>query len=127
MPWRCASPDHGAVPAAHAGVVRIAYAIRLALYRIFGSAFANLTSSRPVLSKRPHAQVAELVDALASGASGLTAVKVRVLSWAPLARTPDQQTGRADLASARHLSTTSGVSLFAARLRRYRGGRPGRG
>jgi hypothetical protein len=25
-----------------------------------------------------------LVDALASGASGLTAVKVRVLSWAPL-------------------------------------------
>jgi hypothetical protein len=25
----------------------------------------------------------ELVDALASGASGLTAVKVRVLSWAP--------------------------------------------
>src|SRR3954453_9003791 len=30
-----------------------------------------------------HAQVVELVDALASGASGLTAVKVRVLSWAP--------------------------------------------
>src|SRR5690606_14425729 len=29
------------------------------------------------------AQVAELVDALASGASGLTAVEVRVLSWAP--------------------------------------------
>src|SRR5258708_38005812 len=29
------------------------------------------------------AQVVELVDALASGASGLTAVKVRVLSWAP--------------------------------------------
>jgi hypothetical protein len=26
-----------------------------------------------------------LVDALASGASGLTAVKVRVLSWAPSA------------------------------------------
>jgi hypothetical protein len=25
-----------------------------------------------------------LVDALASGASGFTAVKVRVLSWAPL-------------------------------------------
>src|SRR5664279_1425286 len=34
------------------------------------------------------AQVAELVDALASGASGLTAVKVRVLSWAPVAPTP---------------------------------------
>ena len=28
--------------------------------------------------------MAELVDALASGASGLTAVKVRVLSWAPV-------------------------------------------
>jgi hypothetical protein len=32
--------------------------------------------------------VAELVDALASGASGLTAVKVRVLSWAPLLPKP---------------------------------------
>jgi hypothetical protein len=30
------------------------------------------------------AQVAELVDAPASGAGGFTAVKVRVLSWAPL-------------------------------------------
>ncbi len=30
------------------------------------------------------AQVAELVDALASGASGRKAVKVRVLSWAPI-------------------------------------------
>ena len=29
------------------------------------------------------AQVAELVDALASGASGLTVVEVRVFSWAP--------------------------------------------
>ena len=29
------------------------------------------------------AQVAELVDALVSGTSGLTAVEVRVLSWAP--------------------------------------------
>ena len=29
------------------------------------------------------AQMAELVDALASGASGLTAVEVRVLFWAP--------------------------------------------
>jgi hypothetical protein len=33
---------------------------------------------------RDRAQVAELVDALASGASGRKAVKVRVLSWAPL-------------------------------------------
>src|ERR1700754_4535828 len=32
------------------------------------------------------AQVAELVDAPASGAGGFTAVKVRVLSWAPLPR-----------------------------------------
>ena len=34
----------------------------------------------------PHfrAQVAELVDALASGASGRKAVEVRVFSWAPL-------------------------------------------
>jgi hypothetical protein len=32
--------------------------------------------------------VAELVDALASGASGLTAVKVRVLSWAPFLPMP---------------------------------------
>ena len=30
----------------------------------------------------------ELVDALASGASGLTAVKVRVLSWAPFSAKP---------------------------------------
>jgi hypothetical protein len=45
-----------------------------------------LTTALPILNKRPHAQVAELVDALASGASGLTAVKVRVLSWAPIGR-----------------------------------------
>jgi hypothetical protein len=32
--------------------------------------------------------VAELVDALASGASGFTAVKVRVLSWAPFCPSP---------------------------------------
>ena len=32
--------------------------------------------------------MAELVDALASGASGLTAVKVRVLSWAPFLLKP---------------------------------------
>src|SRR5215813_7102961 len=60
-----------------------AYAKPPALYRIFGRCGTNLTSSRPINSNRPRAQVAELVDALASGASGLTAVKVRVLSWAP--------------------------------------------
>ena len=32
----------------------------------------------------PDAEVAELVDALASGASGGNPVKVRVLFWAPL-------------------------------------------
>ncbi len=40
------------------------------------------------------AQVAELVDALASGASGLTAVKVRVLSWAPSSGGVAQTLGR---------------------------------
>jgi hypothetical protein len=42
-----------------------------------------LTIAQPVLTNPARAQVVELVDALASGASGLTAVKVRVLSWAP--------------------------------------------
>src|SRR5262249_35485783 len=60
------------------------YAISLKLYSPIGMPFANLTSARLIRSNRTHAQVAELVDALASGASGLTAVKVRVLSWAPL-------------------------------------------
>ena len=36
------------------------------------------------IRRERRAQVAELVDALASGASGLTAVEVRVLSWAPV-------------------------------------------
>src|ERR1700759_2151646 len=87
IPWPSAFPDRK--PADRAPVsCGFAYAIRLALYRIFGSAFANLTTARPVRSKRRNAQVAELVDALASGASGFTAVKVRVLSWAPLAQAP---------------------------------------
>ena len=34
------------------------------------------------------AQVAELVDALASGASGLMVVEVRVFSWAPFFTAP---------------------------------------
>jgi hypothetical protein len=57
-----------------------------ALYSAYGRRFNNLTTAMPLRTNRPRAQVAELVDALASGASGLTAVKVRVLSWAPLAR-----------------------------------------
>jgi hypothetical protein len=65
------------------------YANGLALYSAFGRHFNDLTSARLTNSNRRSnqaiwAQVAELVDALASGASGLTAVKVRVLSWAPL-------------------------------------------
>src|SRR5215813_12628824 len=66
------------------------YAIRLSLYRLFAPRCAYLTSARPIRTKRAHAQVAELVDALASGASGLTAVKVRVLSWAPSHSTPSR-------------------------------------
>src|SRR3954447_2787413 len=54
----------------------------------FGRHLSDLTSARLTNSNRRSrpatwAQVAELVDALASGASGLTAAKVRVLSWAP--------------------------------------------
>ena len=37
-----------------------------------------------IFSDRRRAQVAELVDALASGASGRKAVEVRVLFWAPV-------------------------------------------
>jgi hypothetical protein len=50
---------------------------------------ASLTNLRCSLRIRfasfscARAQVAELADALASGASGLTVVEVRVLSWAP--------------------------------------------
>jgi hypothetical protein len=70
------------------------YANGPALYSAFGWHFNDLTSARPVRSNRRSnratwAQVAELVDALASGASGLTAVKVRVLSWAPLLENPE--------------------------------------
>ena len=44
-----------------------------------------LTSSKSHCNIRPlhPARVAELVDALASGASGGNSVEVRVLSWAP--------------------------------------------
>src|SRR5690606_15139787 len=52
--------------------------------QVLWTATRHLTSARPIRRYRPRAQVAELVDALASGASGFTAVKVRVLSWAPL-------------------------------------------
>src|ERR1700676_4071386 len=59
------------------------YAIMSALYSRFGLPLANLLSARAIPTNRRRAQVVELVDARASGASGLTAVKVRVLSWAP--------------------------------------------
>jgi hypothetical protein len=64
------------------------YAINLSLYSGFGGANQfDISVSGPYQPAR--AQVAELVDALASGASGFTAVKVRVLSWAPLAQCPE--------------------------------------
>jgi hypothetical protein len=40
------------------------------------------------LLTKPLAQVAELVDALASGASGCKVVEVRVFSWAPFLLLP---------------------------------------
>ena len=43
----------------------------------------KLRGSRSSQSGVTPAQVAELVDALASGASGGNSVEVRVLSWAP--------------------------------------------
>src|ERR1700738_5372351 len=64
------------------------YANISALYSVFGQRFTILTSARAIRTNRPGAQVVELVDALASGASGLTAVKVRVLSWAPFLPVP---------------------------------------
>src|SRR5713101_8372929 len=82
MPWGRFPRVKFERPRAYLAVPR--YAITSALYSIFGARRANLTSARPIRSNRPRAQVVELVDALASGASGLTAVKVRVLSWAPL-------------------------------------------
>src|SRR5690348_16883946 len=44
----------------------------------------KLRGSRSSPSDVTPAQVAELVDALASGASGGNSVEVRVLSWAPI-------------------------------------------
>ena len=42
-----------------------------------------LVGNWAIITRSPHADVAELVDALASGASILTGVEVRVFSWAP--------------------------------------------
>ena len=42
-----------------------------------------IPSHRFTTWREANAQVAELVDALASGASGRKAVEVRVFSWAP--------------------------------------------
>src|ERR1700728_1460809 len=64
------------------------------LNNLFEGRRANLTSGRPNLNKPPHAQVAGLVDALASGASDLTVVKVRVLSWAPFPRYRNPRSSR---------------------------------
>src|SRR6266404_3278782 len=88
MPWGRFPRVKFERPRAYLTVPR--YAMISALYSIFGSRRANLTTARPIRSNRPRAQVVELVDALASGASGLTAVKVRVLSWAPSSREADR-------------------------------------
>ena len=45
---------------------------------------SKLRASTDNVALIPYAQVVKLVDTLASGASGLTAVEVQVLSWAPL-------------------------------------------
>ena len=47
------------------------------------AAIAPIRPGLAPVSRESRAQVAELVDALASGASDLTVVEVRVLSWAP--------------------------------------------
>src|ERR1700681_4305390 len=86
MPWRPFPRVKFARSWGHLAVSR--YANISALYSVFGQRFKNLTTARPIRTNRPRAQVVELVDALASGASGLTAVKVRVLSWAPFAPKP---------------------------------------
>src|ERR1700687_3208282 len=86
MPWRQFPRVKFARSWGHLAVSR--YANISALYSVFGRRFNNLTSARPIRTNRPRAQVVELVDALASGASGLTAVKVRVLFWAPFSLTP---------------------------------------
>src|SRR5206468_781093 len=62
----------------------------------------------------PHAQVAELVDALASGASGLTAVKVRVLSWAPSALAQTNDAARREAASGCDAEISALSSRYAA-------------
>jgi hypothetical protein len=55
----------------------------------------------------------ELVDALASGASGLTAVKVRVLSWAPNALAHDLRKMRAVWSASRCARPGCGGSELA--------------
>jgi hypothetical protein len=55
--------------------------------------------------------MAELVDALASGASGLTAVEVRVLFWAPFFETASHESAAPFL-----------LSGFAVRAREVTGG-----
>src|SRR5882672_12790256 len=94
MPWRqfpwsvSLSSCLGQTRASKGEFSATRYVIGAFLYSVFRPRIANLTSARPIRTNRPHAQVAELVDALASGASGLTAVKVRVLSWAPFVGQP---------------------------------------
>src|SRR5260370_21968716 len=86
MPWRQFPRVKFARSWGHLAVSR--YANISALYSVFGQLLNNLTKARPIRTNRPRAQVVEFVDALASGASGLTAANVRVLSWSPFAPKP---------------------------------------
>ncbi len=57
-------------------------------------AIMSLTQARPHPKSHQPAQMAELVDALASGASARKGVEVRVLFWAPFLRFTPSETVR---------------------------------
>ena len=63
------------------------------------------------------AQVAELADALASGASGLTVVEVRVLSWAPNLRVSCVPKKRQDVITVLKSFTTISSSTVHSNVR----------
>src|SRR3712207_79769 len=68
---------------------------RLTLHRPASKCARSGGAPRGGVGAAADAQVAELVDALASGASGRKAVKVRVLSWAPRKQPPPRLSGSA--------------------------------
>src|SRR5437868_10507223 len=88
------------------------------------------------LAEAPRAQVAELVDAPASGAGARKGVEVRVLSWAPLpraARPGDERAWRSERNEARASSDTCALPAHPPTLghessvQRSRHRRPARG